>query len=77
MVQARDDVSQRRGRHEAGWQAVDMPGDHGRVLEGKTPVPTRQQAINVQAAILAALQKRDGEMVIGSGTPTKWTLKSA
>jgi hypothetical protein len=44
------------------------------VLEGKTPQPTRQQAINVQAAILAALQKRDGTTVVGEGTPTRWVL---
>lgn len=45
------------------------------VLEGKTPIPTRLQAINVQAAILAALQKRDGTTVVGEGTPTRWSLR--
>jgi hypothetical protein len=47
------------------------------VLEGKTPVPTRKQAMDMQAAILAALRKRDGGTVVGEGSPAKWRLKGS
>jgi hypothetical protein len=36
---------------------------------GKTPEVTRKQENNLQAAILAALPKRDGEAVVGEGSP--------
>jgi hypothetical protein len=42
------------------------------LLAGKTPEATRKQAIDVQAAILAALRKRHGGSVVGEGSPAKW-----
>jgi hypothetical protein len=36
---------------------------------------TRKQAIDLQAAILAALQKRDGAMVVGEGSPARVHLR--
>jgi hypothetical protein len=44
------------------------------LLDGKRPEPTRKQEINLQAAILAALQKRNGKSVAGEGDPVRWTL---
>jgi len=41
---------------------------------GKTPEPTRKQTANLQAAILAALRKRNGSSVIGEGDPARWML---
>ena len=38
------------------------------LIAGKAPQATRKQAI------LAALRKRDGAMVIGEGAPTRWRL---
>jgi hypothetical protein len=45
------------------------------LLAGKTPEATRKQEINLQAAILAALRKRDGATLIGEGAPARWRLK--
>jgi hypothetical protein len=45
------------------------------LLTGKSPEPTRKQAINLQHAILAALRKRNGRTVIGDGPRGKWCLK--
>jgi hypothetical protein len=36
------------------------------LIAGKTPQATRKQALDLQAAILAALRKRNGAMVVGS-----------
>ena len=47
------------------------------LLAGKTPVATRKQANNLQAAILAALRKRKGGTVIAEGFPQRWQLKEA
>ena len=47
------------------------------VLEGKAPEPTRKQAMDVQAARLAALRKRDGKNVAGEGSPARWKLEEA
>ena len=44
------------------------------VLADKDPQPTRKQAMDVQAVILAALRKRDGGTVVGEGSPAKWRL---
>jgi len=35
------------------------------------------QFIDLQAAVLAALRKRDGAMVVGAGAPVRWRLKEA
>jgi hypothetical protein len=45
------------------------------LIAEKAPTATRKQAINIQAAILAALRKRDGTTVVGEGTPTRWSLR--
>jgi hypothetical protein len=47
------------------------------LVADKAPQATRKQAIDLQAAILAALRKRDRTMVIGSGAPARWQLKDA
>jgi hypothetical protein len=39
------------------------------LLAGKTPTATRKQEEALQAAILAALRKRDGGVVVGEGMP--------
>jgi hypothetical protein len=43
------------------------------LIADKAPQATRKQAIDLQAAILAALRKRDG-MVVGEGSPARWKL---
>jgi plasmid stabilization system protein ParE len=47
------------------------------LVADKAPEATRKQAIDLQAAILAALRKRDGGTVVGEGAPTRWRLKEA
>jgi hypothetical protein len=47
------------------------------LMAGKAPEPTHKQVVNVQAAILAALRKRNGKTVLGEGTPARWRLKEA
>ena len=44
------------------------------LLAGKTPQATRKQIMDVQAAILAALRKRNGTAVYGEGSPARWKL---
>jgi hypothetical protein len=46
------------------------------LLARKTPAATRKQENSLQAAILAALRKRDGGAVVGEG-PAGWRLKEA
>jgi hypothetical protein len=45
------------------------------LLAGKMPAATRKQENNLQAAILAALRKRDGGAVVGEGSPARWALE--
>jgi hypothetical protein len=45
------------------------------LIAGKAPQATRKQAIDLQAAILAALRKRSGAAVVGEGAPARWALK--
>ena len=45
------------------------------LIADKAPQATRKQAIDLQAAILAALRKRDGATVVGEGSPARWKLK--
>jgi hypothetical protein len=47
------------------------------MLAGKRPDATRKQAIDLQAAILAALRKRNGQGVIGESAPARLRLKEA
>lgn len=44
------------------------------LIAGKTPEATRKQAIDLQAAVLAALRKRNGGAVVGLGAPARWRL---
>jgi len=44
------------------------------LIAGKAPQATRKQAIDLQAAILVALPKRNGGMVVGDGAPARWRL---
>lgn len=44
------------------------------LLAGKTPAPTRKQAADVQAAVLASLRKANGKSVTGVGSPATWRL---
>jgi hypothetical protein len=46
-------------------------------IAGKAPQATRKQAIDLQAAILVALRKRNGGAVVGAGAPARWQLKEA
>ena len=48
-----------------------------RLIAEKAPQATRKQAIDIQAAILAALRTRDGEVVVSAGAPRRWRLKEA
>jgi hypothetical protein len=45
------------------------------LIADKAPEATRKQAIDLQAAILVALRKRNGESVVGEGAPARWRLK--
>jgi hypothetical protein len=46
------------------------------LIAEKAPQATRKQAIDIQAAILAALRKRNGKTVACEGAPAKWRLAS-
>jgi hypothetical protein len=45
------------------------------VIADKAVPATRKQFVDLQAAIHAALRKRNGEGVIGEGAPARWQLK--
>jgi hypothetical protein len=47
------------------------------LIAEKAPAATRKQAIDTQAAILAALRKRNGEKVVCEGTRQRSTLALA
>jgi hypothetical protein len=63
------DVLRRAGTPMTARQIADA------MLAGKTPEPTRKQVATVQAAVLAALRKRNGSAVVGEGAPAQWRLK--
>jgi hypothetical protein len=65
------DVMRRAGTPMTAREIADA------LVADKAPQATRKQAIDLQAAILAALRKRDGAMVVGDGAPTHWRLKDA
>jgi hypothetical protein len=46
------------------------------LIAGKAPQATRKQAIDLQAAILVALRKRNGVTVTGIGAPARWALNT-
>jgi hypothetical protein len=62
------DVLRRAGTPMTSRQIADA------LLAGKTPEPTRKQVADVQAAVLAALRKRNGGSVVGEGVPVRWQL---
>jgi hypothetical protein len=44
------------------------------LIAGKAPQATRKQDIDLQAAILVALRKRNGGTVTGTGAPARWAF---
>jgi hypothetical protein len=62
------DVLRRAGRPMTAQEIADA------LLAGRKPKATRKQAIDVQAAILAALRKRNGGAVANEGSPAHWKL---
>ena len=65
------DLLRRAGTPMTARQIADA------LIAGKAPQATRKQAIDLQAAILAALRKRNGGAVVGEGAPARWRLKEA
>jgi hypothetical protein len=59
-------AADRQARPVTAREITDAP------IAEKAPTATGKQAIDVQAAILVALRKRDGETVGGEGGPTRW-----
>jgi hypothetical protein len=47
------------------------------LVADKAPQATRKQAIELHAAILAALRRRDGQTVVSEGARARWRLKAA
>jgi hypothetical protein len=46
------------------------------LIADKAPQATRKQAVDLQAAILVALRKHNGAMVVGEGVPARWMLRA-
>jgi hypothetical protein len=53
----------------------DSAGDCGSLGSRQGPQATRKQAMDLQAANLAALRRRDGQTVVSEGAPARWRLK--
>jgi hypothetical protein len=47
------------------------------LVAGKAVPATRKQFVDLQAAVLAALRKRNGATVVSAGAPARWRLKEA
>ena len=45
------------------------------LIAGKAVPATRQQFVDLVAAIHVALRKRDGVTVVSEGAPARWRLK--
>jgi hypothetical protein len=45
------------------------------LIADRAPQASRKQALDLQAAILVALRKRNGGPVVGEGSPARWRLK--
>jgi len=71
MFRSAVDVMRRAGVPMTATEITDA------LIADKAPTATRKQAIDIQAAILAALRKRDGETMVGEGSPARWRLKDA
>ena len=65
------DVMRRAGTPMTAREIADA------LVADKAPQATRKQAIDLQAAILAALRKRDGAMVVGVGALARWSLRAS
>src|SRR3984893_7057392 len=65
------DVLRRAGTPMTAREIADA------LMADKAPQGTRKQAIDLQAAILAAMRKRNGGTVVGEGAPARWKLKEA
>ena len=65
------DVLRRAGAPMTAREIADA------LVAGKAPQATHKQAKDLQAAILAALRKRNGAMVIGVGAPARWSLRAS
>jgi hypothetical protein len=65
------DVMRRAGTPMTAREIADA------LKAGKTPEVARKQAIDLQAAILAALRKRNGGAVVGDGAPARWRLSGS
>jgi hypothetical protein len=65
------DVMRRAGTTMTAREIADA------LIADKAPQATRKQAIDLQAAILVALRKRNGGAVVGDGAPARWRLKDA
>jgi hypothetical protein len=46
------------------------------MIAEKAPTATRKQAIDIEAAILASMRKRDGTTVVSEGAPARWSLRA-
>jgi hypothetical protein len=62
------DVMRRAGAPMTAREITDA------LIAEKAPTATRKQAIDIQAAILASMRKRDGGTVAGDGSPARWRL---
>lgn len=60
---------------EISGNMAQTPQDMALIAD-KGPQATRKQAIDLQAAILAALRKRNGGTAVGEGAPSRWKLES-
>jgi hypothetical protein len=47
------------------------------LIAGKAVPATRKQFKDLQAAVLAALRKRNGGTVAGEGAPARWSLRTS
>jgi hypothetical protein len=47
------------------------------LIAGKSVPATKKQFIDLQAAVLTALRRRDGVTVVAAGAPAQWRLKEA
>jgi hypothetical protein len=62
------DVMRRAGAPMTAREIADA------LVADKAAQATRKQSIDLQAAILAALRKRNGGSVVGEGSPARWQL---
>src|ERR1700737_1719927 len=73
---AETSLSQRRRPRRAGAPMTAREIAEA-LIAGNAPQATRKQAIDLQAAILAALRKRNGATVVGEGATARWALRAS